>query len=57
MTDVQKLYTLAEAREQLARAECVERGHSYVVHEVVGVDGPDRVICGRCGRGWSVVRS
>lgn len=51
----EKLYTLDEARDEIARRECSVIGHSY--EKIVTFQGtPTALLCERCGDGWMVVR-
>jgi hypothetical protein len=47
-------YTLAEAKRELARRECVEHGHRWDVLEALGV-GPTHIVCDRCGESRKVL--
>lgn len=50
------LYTLEEARFELARRECLRSGHSFdVVYTVIDV--PLCITCSNCGDSYQVVRS
>ena len=53
-------YTLAEARQELARQECLRDGHSYYT---IGAPShtdpagtPAEVVCDQCGKHWPVAR-
>lgn len=47
-------YTLSEARLELNREECRMRGHDYEVVVSMGLDGPQAVLCRRCGKSWGI---
>jgi hypothetical protein len=49
VTDERK-YTLSEARQELARRECVEHGHDWHVVLMLGTNVPYSVACDRCGQ-------
>jgi hypothetical protein len=50
----EKRYTLAEARREIARRECVGRGHdTKVICNGLSTE-PIRIVCGRCGDSWAV---
>lgn len=50
------LFTLKEAKLELARRECALEGHYFVVMQTIGVDAPTSVVCDRCGQTWGVIR-
>lgn len=47
-------YTLAEAREKLAEAECGAHGHSFD-HVLLASGDLQLVLCSTCQRTWDVV--
>lgn len=48
MTDATRLFTLEEARREIAAATCRLRDHDWVIVQQAGV-GPTHLICERCG--------
>jgi hypothetical protein len=49
----EKTYTLAEARVELKRRECVAHGHAWDI--ISSAAGPFRAICG-CGAAYRMER-
>lgn len=47
-------YTLAEARQELSRRECVTHGHDTDVICSGLSNEPIRIVCSRCGDSWAV---
>lgn len=54
MADEQR-FTLEEARQELARQDCLADGHDFDVVATFASDGaPAYVTCSRCARSWAV---
>lgn len=49
------LYTLTEARAEIARRECALHGHDFNIICVTGSLDPVALVCERCGRTLQVV--
>jgi hypothetical protein len=54
VASAEKRYTLTEAQIELAKQRCALAGHVYEVLDTLGTEGPDAVLCSRCGRSWKV---
>lgn len=53
----ERVYTLDEAKDELARKECARNGHDYRVISTKTFGGAGRplsVVCDECGEHWKI---